>query len=227
MVCHPRETLHLGQKMGLWKWTLNWVKRVVFFSELYRGWAWMLRMARGTLDWEGSCMDPDIWTQAGNSTVRQAWSSPQGSESSHVIPVFMMFLWREGSAPSCQIPRQRWRWHWLERAQCPRTLGCGTSEAEARIVQLFQDYVGASTSPTDSSVVEKGGKLQRGWADILVIWKVGTQSYCSWGYFWGEFYFKYDFLYSRKFMNTMILWFSRAYKAFYWANPFHSGYPAQ
>lgn len=183
-------------------------------------------MAKGTLDWEGSCTDPDIWTQAGNSTVRQAWSSPQGSESSHVIPVLVMSWWREGGTPSCQIPRQHWRWHWLERAQCPRMPGCGTSEAEARIVQLFQEYVGDSTSPTDSSAVEKGGKLQRGWADILVIWKVGTQSYCSWGYFWGEFYFKYDFLYSRKFMNTMILWLSRAYKAFYWVNPFHSGYPA-
>lgn len=49
--------------------------------------------------------------------------------------------------------------HWLERDQCPRTSGSGTSEAEAGVVQSFQAYVGDSTSSGDPSIVEKGGKL--------------------------------------------------------------------
>lgn len=54
MVRLPRDRQHLGQKIGLQKWTLNWAKRVVFFSASQ----WLdldvQDMVRGTLDGRGA-----------------------------------------------------------------------------------------------------------------------------------------------------------------------------
>lgn len=106
---------------------------------------------------------------------------------------FVMSWWREGSGLLVESQGNAGGC-----TQCPRTSQYATSEAEEGEFSYFRQ-MWVTVPPLGTPPSREVRETLKG-AHILIIWKIETQSHCTW-----DFYFKYDLLYTKKLIKAMTL----------------------